>query len=138
MSRTTAGRAAQVSLGLAALLSFGVTTPAGAQATGTVAGTVRFQGDGTTLGGVTVVVHGTDIVAVTAPDGSYALTGVPIGRRAVSFRWPGYQLHTASVPVQARPVSQLDVTLVAQPVSLDGVVITPSRTPEPVVTAPAA
>ena len=138
MSRTTAGCAAQASLGLAALLSFGVTTPAGAQATGTVAGTVRFQGDGTPLGGVAVVVHGTGIVAVTAPDGSYALTGVPIGRRTVSFRWPGYQLHTASVTVQARPVSQLDVTLVAQPVSLDGVVITPSRTPEPVVTAPAA
>jgi iron complex outermembrane receptor protein len=55
-----------------------------AQETGTIEGTVTLE-DGTPVGAVTVVVTGTDLVAVTDPNGVFGIAQVPAGTHSLGF-----------------------------------------------------
>ena len=51
-----------------------------AQETGVVRGTVTFTSDGGAVHGAVVLLVGPSLVALTEPDGTYEITGVPAGR----------------------------------------------------------
>lgn len=118
-----------------------VATPVAAQerGSGTVAGTVTRQSDGSRLAGVSVTVKGAAPSAVTGTDGRFVLQRVPEGPQTLLFRWLGYRPQEAAVQVTAGGTQGVDVALEAQPVTLGEVVVeAPSRAPERVVEAPAA
>lgn len=109
-----------------------------AQGTGTVRGKVTRADEGAALAGVRVTVRGTGIAGVTGPGGTYQLERVPAGQQTILFRWLGYRPQETQVTVTAGGVTTADAALQAQPVALEEVVVTASRTPERVVEAPAA
>ncbi len=109
-----------------------------AQGTGTVRGKVTRAGEGGALAGVSVTVRGTGIAGVTGPDGTYHLERVPAGQQTILFRWLGYRPQETQATVTAGGTAPVDAALQAQPVALEEVVVTASRTPERVVAAPAA
>ena len=64
------------------------------------------------------------LAAVTEWTGRYALVGVPAGSQSVTVRMIGYRSKTVSdVVVQAGGATQLDVTLDAAVVELEGIVV---------------
>lgn len=98
--------------------------PAWAQGTGTVAGTVT---DATTRGpvaGARVSVDGTQIAAVTGPDGRYELRLVPAGARTVRARMLGYAPAERRVEVAAGGAATASFSLASENVLLDEVVVT--------------
>ncbi len=109
-----------------------------AQGSGTVRGKVTRADEGGALAGVSVTVRGTGVAGVTGPDGSYQLERVPAGQQTILFRWLGYRPQEAQVTVTAGGTTTTDAVLQAQPIALQEVVVTASRTPERVVAAPAA
>src|SRR5919106_6257541 len=107
--------------------------------TGTVAGTVTRETEGSPLAGVLVTVRDVGISTITGTDGRFVLQRVPEGAHTLVFRWPGYRPQEAQVQVTAETTQTVDVALVAHPVMLGEVIVeAPSRTPERVVEAPAA
>jgi len=84
------------------------------------------------------MVRGTGLAAVTGPDGTYRLERVPAGQQVILFRWLGYRPQEIQVTVPAGGAATADAVLEAQPVALEEVVVSASRTPERVVEAPAA
>jgi outer membrane receptor protein involved in Fe transport len=109
-----------------------------AQALGAVRGKVTRADAGDALAGVTVTVRGTGIAGVTGPDGIYHLERVPPGSQTILFRWLGYRPQEAKATVTAGGTTTVDAVLQAQPIALQEVVVTASRTPEREVDAPAA
>ena len=85
----------------------------------TLSGTVRHATNGNPLPGVTVVVAGTTVGALTGDDGTYRLA-LPVGAEAVTFSFIGYRKLT--VPINGR--SQLDVALEEDIMQLEEVVVT--------------
>jgi len=109
------------------------------RASGTISGTVTRRADGSRLGGVSVLVNGTMLSAVTRTDGRFRLSQVPEGRKVLLFRSLGYRPEEVTVEVTASGTDTVEVALEVQPVTLGEVVVeAPSRVPERVVEAPAA
>ena len=76
--------------------------PARAQtAAGTVAGTVIDSTTGKYLEGAEITIDGTALRAVSARDGSFALTSVPAGPRNVTVTYPGLEAKSSAITVQA-------------------------------------
>ncbi|HEY0036014.1 MAG TPA: SusC/RagA family TonB-linked outer membrane protein, partial [Longimicrobium sp.] len=88
--------------------------------TGGVTGTVT-SGQAP-LSGVTVTVVGTSRSTVTAPNGRYTLTGVPVGPRQVRATRIGYGTVTQNVTVAAGENATANLTLSTSAVQLEGVV----------------
>lgn len=103
-----------------------------------IAGTVR-DASGAVLPGATVsatpVDGGTPVVATTGPDGRYAL-GVPPGAYRLSIDLDGFGSFAADVTVAGTLVAQ-DAVLTL-PVYADTVVVTGTRAPEALRSAPVA
>ena len=86
----------------ALLLSTGLivrapTLHAQAVGNGTVAGRVTDAQSGGPLESVTITVEGTQLGAVTGPDGTYRITRVPNGAHAIAARRIGYNAGTRTV-----------------------------------------
>lgn len=125
-------------VGLAGMLLLGIPALLPAQGTGAVTGRVTRQDDQSPLAGVSITVQGTGVAGVTGTDGRYVLPRVPGGQQTLLFRWLGYRPHSVLVNVMAGGTVTADAALQPQPIALDEVVISASRTPERVVEAPAA
>ncbi len=135
-TKQAAGRICAIA-GVAAMALLGPVS-GWAQGTGQVQGKVTRQDERTPLAGVSVMVRGTGIAAATGPDGTYRLERVPAGQQVILFRWLGYRPKEIQAAVTAGGTTTVDAVLEAQPVALEEVVVTASRTPERVVEAPAA
>ncbi len=86
--------------------------PARAQtAAGTVAGTVIDSTTGKYLEGAEITIDGTALRAVSARDGSFALTSVPAGPRNVTVTYPGLEAKSSAITVQAGQTASLPVRL---------------------------
>lgn len=125
-------------VGLAGMLLLGIPALLPAQGTGAVTGRVTRQDDRSPLAGVSITVEGTGVAGVTGTDGRYVLPRVPAGPQTLLVRWLGYRPHSVQVTVMAGGTASADAALQPQPIALDEVVISASRTPERVVEAPAA
>ena len=99
--------------------------PLAAQAqTGSITGRVI---DGTTttpIPGASVTVEGTQLGAITRPDGNFLITGVPAGVQRVAVSQIGYARYTQEVTVTANGTVNVDIRLQPEAVALQAVVVT--------------
>ena len=113
---------------IAAMLLSGTSvlaTPLGAQQpAGTIAGRVADAQSSRPLDAVTVAVQGTQLGAVTGPDGTYRIARVPSGAHVVVARRIGYGALTRSVTTSDGQTITVDFALEPSAVNLQEVVVT--------------
>ncbi|HKY60001.1 MAG TPA: TonB-dependent receptor plug domain-containing protein, partial [Gemmatimonadota bacterium] len=88
--------------------------------TGIVIGTVTDQ-DGEAIVGAQVRIVGTDLVAVTGPQGEYALRGVPVGTHTISVEALGRVGQLDAVTVVAETTAVRDYTLITEVIAVERV-----------------
>jgi TonB-linked SusC/RagA family outer membrane protein len=104
------------------LLALAAAGPLEAQGTGRISGTVR-NTEGQPIASATVIVRGTRLAAQTAPDGRYLLPEVPVGSYTVVASLIGYGFATTTATVAPGQALQLDFSLEARAVQLEGVTV---------------
>lgn len=110
-----------------------------AQATGSIHGRVTRSDDATPIQGVTVLVQGTSVQALTDRQGAYLLTRVPAGPNVVTLRWIGFRARQIPVDVTPGGRQELDIAMEAVPIALADIIVTgATRGPERVVESPSA
>lgn len=97
---------------------------AAAQGTGTIRGRVTETSTGAPVPSAQIRVEGTTLGALTAPDGTYTITGVPAGPQFISTRRVGFAPERAAVSATAGETVTRDFTLRAAAVTLNEVVVT--------------
>jgi len=97
---------------------------AAAQGSGTIRGRVTDATTGSPLAGVQVRVEGTTVGALTGPDGTYTIGGVPPGSRFVSTRRVGYSPDRAALTIPADGAATQNFALRAVATTLNEVVVT--------------
>lgn len=103
-------------------------TPAAAQETGRVAGTVRAGGGGEPVAGARVTVAGTARAALTDVSGRYALDRVPAGAQSVTVERIGYRTKTVTgVEVRAGRTASLDLVLEGSTLVIAPITVTAER-----------
>lgn len=91
---------------------------------GAVTGQVVQASNGQPISGAQVLVRGTNIGTLTDDQGTYRLTGVPVGRQTIQIRVIGYQRASRAVQVQTGQAATADFELQVAAVSLDEIVVT--------------
>ena len=103
---------------------------AGAQATGTIAGTVVAGETGQPVLNAAVLVDGESLAAVTNAVGRFEIAGAPAGAVALTVQAPGYlELRVPAVQVVAGSAATVTIELVATPNYLERVQVTASKAP---------
>jgi len=108
-------------------------SPGGAAAqagTGTIRGRVIEAGSGRPVPDVQLFVDGSQRVAITSANGSYALSGVAVGHRTLRAKLIGFAPASREVDVTPAGTTVADFSLTQVAISLDEVVVTgvPSAT----------
>lgn len=98
-------------------------SPASAQE-GAVTGQVVKASDGQPLSGAQVLIRGTNLGTLTGDDGTYRITGVPVGGQTVVVRVIGYERASKNVQVQSGQAATADFRMAVSAVSLDEIVVT--------------
>ncbi|HEU4748112.1 MAG TPA: SusC/RagA family TonB-linked outer membrane protein [Gemmatimonadaceae bacterium] len=111
-------------LGFFALAFLATPALAVGQGTGIIRGRVSDAATGAPVVGVQVRVEGTTVGGQTGPDGTYTITGVPPGTRAVSTRRVGFAPARASITVPASGSATQDFALSMVVATLNEVVVT--------------
>jgi iron complex outermembrane receptor protein len=88
--------------------------------TGTIIGTVTDQ-DGVAIAGAQVQIAGTNLGAVTDPQGRYALRGVPVGTHTVRAEALGRTARSEAVTVTAGATASRDYVLVTEAIEVEAV-----------------
>ncbi len=112
--------------------TFLVAAPLGAVAqaqTGTITGAVTGP-QGEPLAGAQVSVEGTGLGALSGADGTYTVRNVPAGTQTLRVTFIGYRTETATVTVRAGAEVSQDFRLTVDPLGLEAVVVTATRTPQ--------
>jgi TonB-linked SusC/RagA family outer membrane protein len=99
-------------------------SPLGAQATGSIRGRVVDSASTLGLPNATVVVEGTPAGTLTRADGSFDISGVPVGAQRVRAKRIGYAAQSVTVNVTAGASATATFTLVVQNMVLTEVVVT--------------
>lgn len=107
---------------LAAALALALTTPADAQQTGEVSGTVLDSASSQPLPAAQVSIRGTTLGAAVTAEGRYVIRGVPVGQHTVHVQRIGFGAADRTVTVAAGATATADFRLVAQAVLLNRVV----------------
>ncbi|MDX1429016.1 MAG: TonB-dependent receptor [Rhodothermales bacterium] len=97
-----------------------------AQDVGTVSGFVSDE-DGLPVGGVNLFLEGSDVGTTSAPDGSYEIENVNPGRYVIVASLLGWKTVRNQIDVVAATVTQLDVRLEAEPITLGEVLAVAER-----------
>ncbi len=98
--------------------------PLSAQDQGTITGRVLDSTTSQVLSNVTVSVEGTDRRAVTRVDGSYFISGVPVGTYRLGARRIGFATQQRTVTVTAGGSASVDFMLLPQAAALSEIVVT--------------
>jgi len=118
-------------------------TPALAQS-GALTGRVTDAATASPLGGATVRLVGSDATArqsgaITARDGRYRLQGIPPGRYRVSVTYLSYTpFESGEITIAAGATATFDAALVQDALGLGEIVVSASRRPEKITSAPAS
>lgn len=117
-------RAASFICSVLALLTFVITAPLSAQATGRIAGRIIDAEFGSPIAGAVVEVVGTALRTQAAIDGRYSLSNVPSGPASVRVRFIGYQPKVvAGIAVPEGGAVEQNVSLSAQAVELEEITV---------------
>ena len=92
--------------------------------TGSISGQVTDAATTEALAGVRVEIEGTQRGTTTGLDGTFLLSGVPVGSQRVTARLIGYAPMTAEVTLSAGLTTTVDFTLRRQVVVMDAIVVT--------------
>src|SRR5262245_4215687 len=109
---------------LCCALLLGLLLPVGAraQARGQITGLVRSEA-GQPVAGAQVTINGTQLRAITAPNGRYTIVNVPEGAQVVRVAVLGYATVDVPVTVDARNPSVLDIQITSEAIALKEVVV---------------
>src|SRR5262245_8908329 len=121
------GRAAVLTSALFLIAALLAPSRAHAQA-GTVTGRLTDE-SGAPLGGATVTIAEAKLGAISQMNGDFVIVGVPAGTYTVKVQLIGYRTTSQSVTVGAGERASTDFKLVADPLKLEGVVVTGTNTP---------
>ncbi|WP_144018860.1 carboxypeptidase-like regulatory domain-containing protein [Demequina sp. NBRC 110056] len=94
--------------------------------TGTIRGLLTDGATGEPIGGATISVNPQ---TTTGPDGSYELTGVPLGPVQVTISAPGYGTQVVTVDVTEGQAVNLDLALISVATAPDEPATAPANTP---------
>ena len=97
-----------------------------AQQTGTLRGGVT-AGAGQALGGAQISLVGLSLGVLSDNDGSYEVSGIPVGTHEVSFVLIGYTTVRQEVTITVGQTTTLNVVLFEEAVELEGLVVVGSR-----------
>ena len=97
----------------AAAMQLAAPALARAQANGSVRGTVVDEASGAALAAAVVTIEETGLSAVTGPDGTFAIEGVPPGTYNITVTREGFAPLSTPVPVAAGPPTRVDLELPA-------------------------
>ena len=123
-------RARRVALAIGLLVLSPAAWAVGAQATGTIAGTVVAGGTGQPVPNAVVLVDGESLAAVTNGVGRFEIAGAPPGAVGLTVQAAGYlELRVPDVQVVAGSATAVTVELVATPNYLERVQVTASKAP---------
>ena len=106
------------------LLLAGLLAPGLSAQTGTIEGAVSEEGSQAPLGGVDLILEGTDHSEVSGSDGGFVLAGVPAGEHVLRVERIGYRSLQEPVTVPAGDTVVVEVSLDPEPVALEEVVVT--------------
>lgn len=109
------------------LAGSGALTDARAQ-TGTITGTVT-DGSGATVAGAQIQLVGTNLGAISRADGTYTIRNVAPGSYTLRSTFLGLRTVEATVQVRADAEVTQDFTMVVDPLGMEGLVVTATRTP---------
>jgi TonB-dependent SusC/RagA subfamily outer membrane receptor len=96
----------------------------GGGATGTVRGTVKHGGTQNPISGAQVTIAGTRVGSMTRDDGSYVISGAPVGTMRIRVRMIGFAPIEQPVTVTDGGTATADFSLVPSAVTLEEVVVT--------------
>jgi len=98
------------------------------EAQGSIEGRVRTAGEGRAVPAARVTVSGTEIAAITGPDGKFSLHEVPAGTQTLKVSTAGLQEQRfGSIQVLAGQVTRAILDMRVIPVLVEQVVVTPTR-----------
>lgn len=95
--------------------------------TGTIAGSVTNEATQKVLERATVTVAGTNLVALTAADGSFRLVGVPAGPQTLQVSYTGLEDKTVTVAVAPGAAATLDVAMKSEVLQLTAFTVSGER-----------
>jgi iron complex outermembrane recepter protein len=93
-----------------------------AQETGAIGGSVRSV-DGTLLRGVELVVEAANKSTLSTNDGSFVLTGLPVGRHTITARSIGYAPVSRQIDVVPNRLTRLEIALSESAVELSAITV---------------
>lgn len=99
-------------------------SPAIAQETGRVTGTVTAQGSQQPLSGVQISVVGTRVGSLTDDNGEFVIREVPVGTQTLQARMIGYGNASQQVDVVAGQTVNVDMVISRQAIEMDQIVVT--------------
>jgi len=99
-----------------------------AQSVGNATGVITDE-EGTPIAGAFVILEGYSIAAISDPDGSYAVTGIPAGKQRLVVTYVSYRTVRRDVTIVGDGTITVHVTLFIDPLDLERVVVT--GTPNP-------
>jgi hypothetical protein len=100
-----------------------------AQSTGNVLGRISSQEEGVTLPNALVSVSGIELEVLSGEEGWYFLTGIPVGQYEVTVHLDGFATASDSVELSPDETVVVDFQLEAEPVLVDGFVVTGESEP---------
>ncbi|HEX6925965.1 MAG TPA: SusC/RagA family TonB-linked outer membrane protein [Longimicrobiaceae bacterium] len=89
---------------------------------GSVSGRVTDAATDAPLSGVSVVIEGTQLGTLTGSDGTYTISGVPVGTQRVTAALIGYASQTQPVAVTAGATVEAHFALESEAIELEGLV----------------
>jgi TonB-linked SusC/RagA family outer membrane protein len=107
----------------AALAILVLAAPVAAQQTGAIGGVIRTE-TGEPVAGAQVSVVGIALGTITRDDGRFMLQGVPTGAQTVRVERIGYATSTQSVQVRAGETVTANITVRAEAIALDQIIVT--------------
>ena len=109
---------------MAVLMLLVGTVPLGAQATGSITGTVTVQLTDRPISGARIQLVGTRMVAAAGPDGSFLLRAVPMGTYTIRVIVIGYARMETTISVAPGQPAVVNFSLARAAISLDEIVVT--------------
>ena len=91
---------------------------------GSVTGKVTDAADNSPMWGTNIMVLGTSLGTTTNADGNYRLTGIPLGKVTIIFRYIGYHADSVQVGIIAGKTTSLDVKLKTEVIEGREIVVT--------------
>ncbi len=91
---------------------------------GIIKGIITDAQENSTLPGATILVEGTSIGTVTDIDGSYLLSGIPVGAQIIEISFLGFESKSVAVNIIAGEVSVIDAKLGTAAILGEEVIVT--------------